>query len=51
VPLASKVNALSQLLEDGWPAIITFMVIIVVILLVIYWPRFAAWVERRWFGT
>jgi hypothetical protein len=49
VPLAAKFNAFSQLLEDGWPVIITFMAIILVILLIVYWPRFAGRIERRWF--
>jgi hypothetical protein len=49
VPLASKRNAFAQLLEDGWPVIITFIAIILVFLLIVYWPRFAAWIERRWF--
>ncbi len=49
MPLATKFNAFSQLLEDGWPVIITFMVIIVAILMIVYWPRFAGWLERRWF--
>ena len=48
LPFAGKVNALSQLLEDGWPVILTFMAIILAFLLIVYWPRFAAWVERRW---
>jgi hypothetical protein len=47
VPLATKFNAFSQLLEDGWPVIIAFMVIIVMILLIVYWPRFAGRIERR----
>jgi hypothetical protein len=41
-------NALHQMVEDGWPVIITFVGIVLVILLIIYWPRFAAWIERRW---
>jgi len=49
VPLLAKFNAFHQLLEDGWPVIIIFMAIILVFLLVVYWPRFAAWIERRWF--
>lgn len=43
-------NALNQLLEDGWPVIITFAVIIVVILSIHYWPRIAVWIEQRWFS-
>ncbi|HEY6731204.1 MAG TPA: hypothetical protein VI039_09290 [Solirubrobacterales bacterium] len=49
MPLGAKFNAFSQLLEDGWPVIITFMAIIVVALLIVYWPRVAARIERRWF--
>jgi hypothetical protein len=49
VPLATKYNAFTQLLEDGWPVIITFMAIILGFLLIVYWPRVAAWIERRWF--
>jgi hypothetical protein len=32
--------------ENGWVAI---ALVVVLLLLVIYWPRIAAWVERRWF--
>lgn len=49
LPLAGKFNAFHQLLEDGWPVIITFVVIIVGILLIVYWPRVAARIEQRWF--
>jgi phosphotransferase system glucose/maltose/N-acetylglucosamine-specific IIC component len=49
VLLATKFNAFTQLLEDGWPVIITFMAIILAFLLIVYWPRVAAWIERRWF--
>jgi hypothetical protein len=32
--------------EHGWLAI---ALVVALVLLVIYWPRIAAWVERRWF--
>jgi len=31
---------------DGWLAV---ALIVAIVLLVVYWPRIAIWVERRWF--
>jgi len=33
--------------RGGWLAI---LLVIAVVLLAIYWPWIAAWVERRWFN-
>jgi cell division protein FtsW (lipid II flippase) len=47
VLLAVGRHLLSQAIEEfGWVAIV---LVIALVLLVIYWPRIAAWVERRWF--
>lgn len=32
--------------EGGWLAIV---LVLAAIALIVYWPRIAAWVERRWF--
>jgi K+ transporter len=37
--------AFRQLVQGGWLAILAAVAIVV---LVIYWPRVVAWVERQW---
>lgn len=47
VPLAFGRHLLfREISKGGWLAI---ALVIAVVLLVIYWPRVAAWAERRWF--
>jgi hypothetical protein len=45
VPLALGRHLLGRAIEEhGWLAIV---LVVVLVLLVIYWPRIASWVERR----
>jgi len=47
VPLALGRHLLfREISKGGWLAI---ALVIAIVLLLIYWPRIAAWVERRWF--
>ncbi len=47
MPFAVGRHLLGRTIEEhGWLAI---TLVVVLILLLIYWPRIAAWVERRWF--
>jgi len=47
VPLALGRHLLfREISKGGWLAI---ALVIAIVLLMIYWPRIAAWVERRWF--
>jgi hypothetical protein len=38
-----------EISEGGWPAIALVAMVVAIVVLMIYWPRIAAWVERRWF--
>ena len=47
VPLALGRHLLfREISRGGWLAI---ALVVAIVLLLIYWPRIAAWVERRWF--
>lgn len=47
VPLAlGRHLVFREISKGGWLAIV---LVIAVVLLLIYWPRIAAWIERRWF--
>jgi hypothetical protein len=35
-----------EISKGGWLAIV---LVIAIVLLLVYWPRIASWVERRWF--
>lgn len=48
MPLAVGRHLLGRAIEEhGWLAI---ALVVVLVLLVIHWPRVTAWVERWWFG-
>jgi K+ transporter len=36
-----------EISKGGWLAI---ALVVAIVALMIYWPRIAGWVERRWFG-
>jgi len=46
VPLALGRHLLfREISRGGWVAVLA---VIAIVLLLIYWPRVAAWIERRW---
>lgn len=47
VPIALGRHLLfREISKGGWLAIV---LVIAVVLLLVYWPRIAAWIEQRWF--
>jgi hypothetical protein len=47
VLLALGRHLLAREISKG--GLLAIVLVIAVVLLMIYWPRIAAWVERRWF--
>jgi len=46
VPLALGRHLLfREISRGGWIAVLA---VVAIVLLLIYWPRVAAWIERRW---
>jgi hypothetical protein len=48
VPLALGGHFLFHRTAEG--GLLGIVLVLVAIALIVYWPRIAAWVEKRWFG-
>jgi hypothetical protein len=47
MPLALGRHLLFREISKG--GLLAIVLVIVAVLLLLYWPRIAAWIERRWF--
>jgi hypothetical protein len=48
VPLALGRHLLFREISNG--GLLAIALVVAIVLLLVYWPRVTAWVERRWFG-